>query len=64
MCDHSSKMGTENDANFVGNLLQKAFEDDDANFKSTKVEKNLELEFDVGNLTAFDSNILDLLKYK
>jgi hypothetical protein len=35
-----------------------------AKYKSTDVEKNVELEFDLGNLLASDTNDLDLAALK
>lgn len=47
----------------VNEVLQRAAKDAEK-FKPITVEKHLEVDFDVGNLLAFDTNELDLAKLR
>ena len=48
----------------VNDLLKKVSEFEEKSYKSISVEKQLELDYDLGHLTAFDSNIIDLKTYR
>ncbi len=52
-----------NDMDIVNEVLQKAAREAEK-FKPITVEKHLEVEFDVGNLFAFDTNELELRKLR
>lgn len=44
----------------VQNVLSKAAEQEEENLKSILVEKPVDLEYDLGNLLAYDINDLDI----
>ena len=44
----------------VQNVLARASEEEAEQIKSLQVDKLVELEFDLGNLLAYDSNEIDL----
>lgn len=48
----------------VNDLLKKVSEFEEKSYKSVSVEKQLELDYDLGHLTGFDSNIIDLKTYR
>jgi hypothetical protein len=52
---NKNKMST----NFVEELLQKASENESKSYKSISVEKQIELNFDLGHLLAIDSNAIN-----
>lgn len=47
-------------ASIVQNVLLKAAEDEAEKLKSIQVDKVVELEYDLGNLLAYDINDLDV----
>lgn len=47
----------------VNEVLEKS-EEELKKYKSTKVSKHLELDFDLGTLLALDENELDIVKLK
>ena len=47
-------------AAIVQNVLARAIEDKAENIKSVQVDKAVELEYDLGNLLAYDPNDIDV----
>jgi hypothetical protein len=45
--------------NFVEELLQKASENESKSYKSISVDKQIELNLDLGHLLAIDSNAIN-----
>ena len=47
-------------ASIVQNVLDKAFEEEADKIKSIQVDKPVDLEYDLGNLLAYDINDFDI----
>ena len=47
-------------ATIVQNVLEKANEEEAEKIKSIQVDKPIELEFDLGNILAYDTNDIDI----
>lgn len=56
-------VGTMADS-LVQSVLAKASEEEAEKLKSIQVDKAVDLEYDVGNLLAFDINDLDLNQFR